>query len=771
MGTPTAALIIVNGALSDGTVASHATTSIGAVATNVAQSSTAQMCQFGFSEDNQATADSGRSSSGSHCVRLIDPTGTGATYLAEATFNSWITDGIRINWGTVPAAAYKITVVLFGGTALQAAVVPSATSPASVGGTTTHTVDFEPEIIIAIKDLNAAREMCSHLRVSNGTDNYCVQVFSDHGTPEGNVRSVFYTDRVWQGLGITSGGPDIATNAMKLVNFTSTGFDAQTVGIAAASSVGCLVLNFGGADFGITNDMTPTATGDEAQTWPGHETGLLIYAAALGVTAGATINTHGISIGATDQRVQSAHGTHDEHNAATTNTGSVTHQKVVELLGGSGSLLIEASWVSGDANGYTLNWGTVSGTARGAWALSVEEQVQTVTPTGIASLEAWGTPTVQPGNLNVSPGSIASAEAWGSPTLQPGNTNVSPSGLASAEAWGTPTVQPGNLNVSPSSIGSAEAWGQPTLQAGNVNVSPSGIASLEAWGSPTLNASIQVLVTAVPSAEAWGTPTLVAGAVAITPTSIDSAEAWGQPTLAFGGATIVPDGIASLEAWGTPTVQAGAVLVSPGSITTQEAWGTPSLQPGAVLVLVSGIASSETWGSPTVLTSGGQVVVPVGIESAEAWGRPFVQGGVIPVTLKKRIHDALCEAAEAGTFIAVTYDSEACELVQGLQVPPASVEANELSATFAVETRHGRKFLQDVTGWEWLLILRFHQEVICEPFQRALLEDPICLPREPGEDRQVHLLMQGATYEHPPRENPSNGTLARYRFRAQLSAR
>lgn len=58
--------------------------------------------------------------------------------------------------------------------------------------------------------------------------------------------------------------------------------------------------------------------------------------------------------------------------------------------------------------------------------------------------------------------------------------DIDPSGIASAEAWGTPTI----AVLQPSAIASAEAWGTPGLSA--VLAVRSGIASSEAWGKPSI---------------------------------------------------------------------------------------------------------------------------------------------------------------------------------------------------------------------------------------------------------------------------------------------
>jgi hypothetical protein len=399
MGTPTAAILIVTTAVTDGTKADHACISIGFVATNVAQSSTAQIASYAFSEDNQANSDTARNHNTTRCIRLPDHAGAGVTFLCEASFNSWITDGIRINWDALPSSAFKVTVILFGGSGLAAGLVTNASCPATINGTTTHTIGFEPQIIITTPNINAARELFTSLGVSDGTKNSCAMELSDFNSPSGNARSVCYNDRVHYSIVVNDPAPDTFTSGVALVNFTSTGFDAKTLDAAVANSVAALCLNFGGAAFAIDQGFTDpsgSGTGNTSYTWPGHKTGFLLVGASTTNTINTLLQSGGVSFGATDQQTSSAKSVHDEHGVGTTNTGSITDAAVVELLANDGTILSRATWVSGDANGFTLNWTTNPATARRAWALSVEEFIITGTGAGtLPGLQGAGAGTIK----------------------------------------------------------------------------------------------------------------------------------------------------------------------------------------------------------------------------------------------------------------------------------------------------------------------------------------------------------------------------------------
>lgn len=123
---------------------------------------------------------------------------------------------------------------------------------------------------------------------------------------------------------------------------------------------------------------------------------------------------------------------------------------------------------------------------------------QTITCTGIATAEAFGTASVV---QVIGPSGITTAEAFGSPTL---NLTLSMAGIASTEAFGTADVL---ALVLPTGIGSQEAVGTPSLVY-NQPVSPTGIASAEAFGTAFLQLGYpqSISVTGIFTAEEFGIP-------------------------------------------------------------------------------------------------------------------------------------------------------------------------------------------------------------------------------------------------------------------------
>src|SRR5574343_1269622 len=137
-----------------------------------------------------------------------------------------------------------------------------------------------------------------------------------------------------------------------------------------------------------------------------------------------------------------------------------------------------------------------------------------------------------------------------------GAQTISPSAIASGEAFGSSALQPGAVSVAPSGVGSVEAFGVLLLGLG---VLPTGVGSAEAHGSASVvPGAVSVLASGISSAEAHGSATLARGAVSGLPTGVGSAEAHGSATIARGAVNVLPGGVSSAEVHGSATVVPGA---------------------------------------------------------------------------------------------------------------------------------------------------------------------------------------------------------------------
>lgn len=242
-----------------------------------------------------------------------------------------------------------------------------------------------------------------------------------------------------------------------------------------------------------------------------------------------------------------------------------------------------------------------------------------VSPTGIASAEAVGTPSVEY-LQTISPAGIASGGAVGTPVV---GTNARAVAIASAEAFGTPRI---TLALLPSGIASAAAFGTASIRT---KLFPSGIASAAAFGTPNLGKFI-VGAGGIASQEQIGPKNHFRRGHSIQhtgsglpwivePIELESTEAFGTPLIV--GNVVGAGNIASAAAVGSPTV-VGLPTVTASGIASAAAFGTAvvALPTAAQFVVPAGIASGGAAGSPTLTQQTPSLVTAVGIASAQAFG-------------------------------------------------------------------------------------------------------------------------------------------------------
>ena len=173
---------------------------------------------------------------------------------------------------------------------------------------------------------------------------------------------------------------------------------------------------------------------------------------------------------------------------------------------------------------------------------------QIISVPSIASAEAFGTPTIVPGEVTISVPSIASAEAFGTAELVhevAGPQTITMPSIGSGEAFGVPTIIPGEVVITVPSISSAEAFSTPVLaqSGGPQTITVPGIPSEEAFGAAFVElggAPQTITVPSIASEETFGSLVIeqIGPEIAIVMPSIISAEEFGNPTLILGSEPI-----------------------------------------------------------------------------------------------------------------------------------------------------------------------------------------------------------------------------------------
>lgn len=232
-------------------------------------------------------------------------------------------------------------------------------------------------------------------------------------------------------------------------------------------------------------------------------------------------------------------------------------------------------------------------------------QLAAVTPAGISSSEAFGTPTV---------------------TLDSTGVTVTPNGIITGEAFGSPTLS-ATLTASPTGIGTGEALGSPTITT-TLTASPAGIGTGEVVGVPVVTTTLTLTPTGIPTGEAFGVPTATTAGI-VTPTGIGSGQAFGTPAITT-TLTVTPAGVTSGAALGAPTITT-TLTATPAGIATGAAVGAPAVTT-TLTATPGGIATGVVIGTPTVTVSiPGITVTPTGITTGEAFGAVWVTPSYTPL--------------------------------------------------------------------------------------------------------------------------------------------
>jgi len=362
--TPKAAWFIITEATSDGVAVNHAVLGVGA-----ATATDERWAVCGSSENAVATTDTYRRGVTDECVLIIDPS-NGAVD-GEADFVSFIANGVRINWGNAPGAAYLLTAILFAGTDVNGyagTFKPHATVNNSVDITDPN---FEPDFLLL------AGTGYNFDDSAHGYDNLSLGIVASGGSVMQGSRTFMSVDGVAttdvQG-GITASygycapmGSDFRYK-LEFGTFDAQGFTVTTrYGDSLNRDVGYLALEFSGYSVWAGGIDSKTSGGNQAYAGPGFPpqavfilpTFLTGYDAWDSTGLAATLGFSAFTSAA-----EYCNSIQDEDSQGTSDTQSLSDDVAVNLPQDDGSAGFVASYVSMDANGFTLNFTTTDGTTR-----------------------------------------------------------------------------------------------------------------------------------------------------------------------------------------------------------------------------------------------------------------------------------------------------------------------------------------------------------------------------------------------------------------------
>ena len=364
-GTPKGVILIGTYADADGVVHDDAGMVFGAA------DGTRERMITGNAEDGQASTDTARDQD-SLIFQLSNPGGTAVN--GAATFDSFITNGVRIDWSDVPTDQILITAILFGGSDFECRADHHRVGADDV---LTDNTDpgFEPDAIIFFQIDNTWSAGSATGRFNIGmavNDGLPTQISQEwHSSNNAGTSAVNMTLK----KGFVSNLRD-SNDVIEVVEFDANGFSTITrQGSPTNVDIGYFAMRFGGREVRLNGFDSPVATGNFSLDKIGSKPQFVMLLLSMMPEYNRTINTgdagaFGISTFTKDAEFCNAFA--DEDAADTSNCQSVSDDQAITLHAHDGTLAFGGTFVSMDADGFTLNLPTtVDTTIRKWWCLSV----------------------------------------------------------------------------------------------------------------------------------------------------------------------------------------------------------------------------------------------------------------------------------------------------------------------------------------------------------------------------------------------------------------
>ena len=348
---PSAAIIVLTSATTDGTPASDAILSIGIT------DGSNHACLLNDSEDGQSTTDTKRNHYSDRLVQVNDP-GT-VNSLATGAFASFSSNSLTINWTDAPPSAYLLTAILFGGTEISAKVDSIVTGASE----TTSTYSS------AGLTMNAGFFMMAGLAIDDDSDSGrpCLGFVDGSGTNKGIGINWVNGQGTSQNYGYLASDQAIAQMgaaleySIQITNITSSGFDhCVHIGNAAGDYFSFLAMEVP-KDVKVGTITLPAATSVASFSGLGFAPGNLLLLAS-NMTAADTeySDSAGSCLGiiAMDGSGTYSNVVTDQDAVGTTVTRSLSDNQIRMLNHDGSTNTALGTLTSFDADGFTWNLST-----------------------------------------------------------------------------------------------------------------------------------------------------------------------------------------------------------------------------------------------------------------------------------------------------------------------------------------------------------------------------------------------------------------------------
>ena len=346
---------------------------------------TRQWALGGRSQNGVGTTNCSRHATTTKCIEVMHDSSD--TILGEAEFDAFVAGGVRIDWTTAPNEDYVCYVVLFAGDDVEARADMVALLGQDVENDITAP-GFKPKAILSASNVEEEVIFTDDWRMSYGVaalnaagtdyDQKCWGVRHQDGVGTSNTEQYVATDRIT----VQAATGDFYT--VELANPDASGFSIFTRD--GFEGVGpddwyYLALNFDGECAVFDYDL-PTSTGNDSVTGLGFTPQAVLLGNGTMTVRDSLVSSGSASVHANcaftdDDSVTMSVA--DEDGQATSDVNCMaTSNALHHHFSSTGEPQYEATLVSMDPDGFTLNFSAVDGTSRMAFgiAFGVDAQCQ-----------------------------------------------------------------------------------------------------------------------------------------------------------------------------------------------------------------------------------------------------------------------------------------------------------------------------------------------------------------------------------------------------------
>lgn len=312
---------------------------------------------------NQGTSNTARMTRNDRVISQVTSVGESAS----ASFDSWITDGVRINISDAPSVASFVTVTLINGTDVTDAHAEFSASLTSTSNNIT-TLGFEPDIVFIDSIGSSASSavvgahaiISSGIAINDGTDkNFSVMNFDEDNQATSDTgqltSSTYCTGQFFNGT-MQWGGA--------IENYDADGFNINTNASPGNDRVIFLALKFSNSPMiSASIEDSPTATGSHSFGSAPSIPSYLYMITANNTILETAENGLGISNFVGDSTNQYTQGWSSRDANTTTLVNSISKSGGLTQLF-NGSKQFDSTFTSFTATGADFNFTTTDSTAR-----------------------------------------------------------------------------------------------------------------------------------------------------------------------------------------------------------------------------------------------------------------------------------------------------------------------------------------------------------------------------------------------------------------------